>query len=84
MKHLLFATTAAVALASAAPAHAVLVFHGITYDLEEVATANPLVERFALKITGINSAADVAFDGGFKSNLNAFAITPPANFASAV
>jgi hypothetical protein len=60
--------------------NASLLYHGITYDLEaQIDLTNPLIDHMALKITGINDATDVTFDGGYKANVNAFAIVPPAN-----
>jgi hypothetical protein len=70
---------------TALPAHAVLMNMGITYDLEEQTTADPLTNKFALVITGENTASDL--EGGVnahRTGVNAIAFTEPSGFASAV
>lgn len=61
-------------------ANAVLIDHGVSYTLESTTTANPLTERFALVITGENTASDT--EGG-RTGINAIAFTQPSNFLSA-
>ena len=67
-------------MAMATSAHAVLIADGITYNLTEAATANPLVDRWTLQISGINAAADT--EGG-RSGVNAIAFTKPVDFTTA-
>src|SRR5215471_555215 len=62
------------------PARADLIADGIDYSLSEASTANPLVDRFTLTITGINAGTDT--EGG-RSGVNAIALNTPANFATA-
>jgi hypothetical protein len=83
-----FAGVAAVALASAAiplssaPAQAVLIDHGITYDLQLISgSLSTTTATFNLHITGINGATDT--EGG-RYGVNDFAFTTPANFSSAL
>jgi PEP-CTERM motif len=65
------------------PAHAALIgtitADGLTYTLSD---SNPTgtTDTFTLTITGINSASDT--EGG-RAQINAFALTQPANFVSA-
>ena len=42
----------------ASPAQAIIINGGITYELQTQATADPLTNRFALVISGENSASD--------------------------
>lgn len=60
MRHWLLASVMGAAMLAAPTAsHALpLITEGITYALEMQSTANPLTERFALVITGENSATD--------------------------
>jgi hypothetical protein len=82
MRQLLLTGAALAALTiGAGTAHAALVSlgpsagtEGLTYTLESMATANPLVEEFALTITGENTAADL--EGGVnahRTGINAIA-----------
>src|SRR5215472_17367012 len=79
MKRLLItmAIVAGAALASGGPAKASLIADGLTYTLEMQSTSNPLIENFALTITGENTANDT--EGGGRTALEAFAFTAPAN-----
>ena len=79
MKTLLTGVAATALLMSMQSAYA-LVADGITYSLTETTTANPLVDRFTLSITGINGGADT--EGG-RSGVNAIALTKPTGFSSA-
>ena len=74
------AVASAFALTLAAPAHAVLLNHGLTYTLTEAPTANPLIDEFVLSITGINAASD---DEGGRSGVNALAFEKPPNLVTA-
>jgi hypothetical protein len=67
-------------LTASVPAQADLIADGIDYSLSEASTANPLVDRFTLTITGINAATDT--EGG-RSGVNAIALNTPLNFSSA-
>ena len=81
-----FATVVASALAgaailwSSAPAQAVLIDHGITYDLQVISGLNDTTAFFNLHISGINGATDT--EGG-RFGVNDFAFNTPANFSSA-
>jgi hypothetical protein len=60
-----------------------LIDHGITYTLEETTTADPLTDRFALTITGENTASDT--EGGVnagRTGINAIAFTQPTKKGS--
>lgn len=70
----------AVALLAALPAKADLIADGIDYNLQQATTANPLVDRFTLTITGINGPSDT--EGG-RSGVNAIAFNTTPNFVSA-
>ena len=70
----------AVALLAALPAKADLIADGIDYSLSQATTANPLVDRFTLTITGINGPSDT--EGG-RSGVNAIAFNTTPNFVSA-
>ena len=81
-----FATVVASALAgaailwSSAPAQAVLIDHGITYDLQVISGLNSTTAFFNLHITGINGPTDT--EGG-RFGVNDFAFTTPTNFLNA-
>jgi hypothetical protein len=62
------------------PGHASLIDFGITYDLTESATADPLTNHFVLGISGINGPTDA--EGG-RSGVNALAFTQPNDFSTA-
>jgi hypothetical protein len=64
----------------AAPAHASLIDHGITYTLTQTTTADPLVNLFTLSITGINGPSDT--EGG-RYGVESFAFNKPTGFISA-
>lgn len=71
-------------LARGGPAQASIMADGITYDLEETTTANPLVNLFALVITGENTASDT--EGGVnagRTGINAIAFNQPSGFVAA-
>ena len=83
MRKLLYTTTALGALALSPAANAALLTlgpnattEGLTYVLEAQATANPLVEQFALVITGENSASDTR---GGRTGINGFAFNLVSN-----
>jgi hypothetical protein len=83
MRKLLLAAASLAALATSAPSHAALITlgpnattEGLTYTLEEQATANPLVEQFALVITGENTAADTR---GGRTGINSIAFNTVSN-----
>jgi len=70
------------ALLASTSAHAILIDPkgtGLTYELEMATTANPLVNIFALKITGINAATDT--EGG-RTGVDAISFGEPNNFVS--
>lgn len=69
-------TTNAALLSLGPPTCASNVCEGITYTLEEQATANPLTEQFALVITGENSASDTI---GGRTGINAIAFNLVSN-----
>ncbi len=74
------ALAGAAILLSSAAAQAVLIDHGITYDLQAISNLNTTTATFNLHITGINGATDT--EGG-RYGVNDFAFTTPANFSSA-
>ena len=82
----MFAAVVASALASAAillssaAAQAVLIDHGVTYDLQAISGLNTATATFNLHISGINGATDT--EGG-RYGVNDFSFTTPANFSSA-
>jgi PEP-CTERM motif len=79
----LFPTTAAAALALAlgtAAQAAPLIADGVSYTLESQATANPLTQRFALVISGENTASDT--EGG-RTGINGIAFNEVSNGATA-
>lgn len=61
-------------------AHATLIDQGITYNLVESATGDPLTDQFTLTISGINATTDQ--EGG-RYGVESFAFNPPKQFASA-
>lgn len=61
-------------------AQATLVADGITYNLIESTTGNPLTDQFMLNISGINGASDT--EKG-RYGVQSFAFTQPSNYASA-
>jgi hypothetical protein len=78
-KLLAIAAGAGLALMSL-PAQAVLIDHGITYDLQVTSGLNTATANFNLHITGINGAADTELG---RYGVNDFAFTKPTNFSSA-
>ena len=71
---------AAGACLATAPAHATLITNGITYNLTESGTGDPLTDQFTLSITGINGASD---DEGGRYGVESFAFNKPTGFVSA-
>ena len=75
------AATAVLLALPLAGAHANLVVQGVTYDLTETTTADPLTDRFTLNITGINTSSRSSDNGRY--GVESFAFGLPAHFASA-
>jgi hypothetical protein len=80
MRKFLLATT--VALVPLVGAHAApLIFNGVSYTLEgQIDTVNPLIEHFALLISGENTASDTE---GQRTGVNAIGFTEAKNGATA-
>jgi hypothetical protein len=76
----IFAAAAACLAAMSLPAQAVLIDHGVTYDLQVTSGLNTATATFNLHISGINGGADT--EGG-RFNVDDFAFTKPTNFLSA-
>ena len=77
--HYISAIVAALCLFSTG-AHATLVDEGITYNLYESTTGNPLTDQFTLNISGINGPSDTQ---GGRYGVDSFAFNKPSNYASA-
>jgi hypothetical protein len=67
-------------LAFSAPAQAIIIDQGITYELQTQATADPLTNRFALLISGENTASDPI---GNRTGITGFALNETSNGATA-